>query len=69
MNLINFAYEILEMQARIQELEIENAKLRDYRNKYDDLLTSSVAHNENMMFNIMKVAMTPGVMQTKTKEN
>ena len=66
MNVVNFAYEILEMQARIQELEIENAKLREYRNKYDDLLSSSVAHNETMMFNILKVAMTPDIIQTKT---
>ena len=63
MNVVNFAYQILEMQARIQELESENAKLRNYRERYNDLLNSSVEHNQHMMLNLLNVAMTPGVVE------
>ena len=62
MNVVDFAYQILEMHDRIQHLEIENAKLREYRIMYDELLERNINHQEHMGTGLLNVVMTPGVL-------
>ena len=63
MNIVDFAYQVIEMQDRITELEIQNEKLNWYKEEYHNLLESSTQHNQAMMGNILKLCMTPGVVK------
>lgn len=62
MDVCDFARQILEMENELRWLRAENAKLRDYRDKYDELLMDGIRHSETMLGGILKVAMTPGVV-------
>lgn len=62
MNVVEFAHQVLEMQSRIRELEREVAELRDYRDRYNELLQDGINHNQRMMANMLEVCMTPGVL-------
>ncbi len=68
MNVLKFAHEVLAMQERIEDLEYENARLRRFEKDYNDLLNSSLQHNQEMSLNMLKVIMTPGVVEAM-KEN
>lgn len=63
MNVVDFAYQIIEMQNRIEILEHENARLQRYEHDYNELLNQSIQHSSNMMRGLMEVCMTPGVMK------
>lgn len=63
MTAVGFAKEILDMQLRIDRLEQEVTFLMGVEEDLHALLHSSTAHNEKMMFNLLKVAMTPGVSE------
>jgi len=43
---VQMARSILEMQDRLMELEYENARLRGYEAKYNELLDSSLQHTQ-----------------------
>lgn len=62
MNVVDFAYQIIEMDRKIIDLEIENNRLRGYEEKYYQLLDQSLSHNKAMMGNILKICTTPGVV-------
>jgi hypothetical protein len=63
LDIVGFAYQILEMQDKIIDLEIENNRLRKYEADYNELLNSSLNHNAAMMGNIFNLCMTPGVVE------
>ena len=63
MNVVDFANDILDMHERIRILESENANLRNYRNLYNELLSSNIEHNQHMMKNLLEIAITPGVTE------
>ena len=63
LDIIDFAHQILEMQARIDLLEQENAHLKWFKEEYHNLLNSSNEHNEIMLLNTLKLCMTPGVLE------
>ena len=63
MDVVDFAYQIIEMQTKIVELEIENERLRRYERDYQELMDQSLSHNATMMGNIMKLCLTPGVVE------
>ena len=63
LDIVDFAYQIIEMQNRIVDLEIENERLRKYKSDYNDLLDSSLNHSSAMMSNILNLCMTPGVIE------
>ena len=67
LDIVGFAYQILEMQDKIIGLEIENSRLRKYEVDYNELLNSSVKHNATMMSNILELCMTPGVVEACEK--
>jgi hypothetical protein len=63
LDIVDFAYQIIEMQRKIVDLEIENERLRKYKSDYNDLLDSSLNHSSAMMSNILNLCMTPGVIE------
>lgn len=68
MNVVDFAYQVIEMQERITQLEIQNEQLSWFKEEYHKLLDSSMQHNQAMMGNIFKLCLTPGVIEA-CKEN
>lgn len=60
---VDFAYEVILMSERLRELELEVEHLRKYKEKYDLLLSDTLAHNERMAFNVLKIVATPGVVE------
>ena len=63
MNIVDFAHQVLDMQDRIAALEIQNEQLRWYKEEYQKLMDSSMQHNQAMMNNILKLCLTPGVIE------
>lgn len=68
-DVVDFAYQIIEMDRQRQRLEDENAELREYRQKYIDLLHSSIGHSGHMLSGMLQLAMKPGVMDAIAKAN
>jgi hypothetical protein len=68
-DIVDFAYQIIDMNRKIEQLEHENEELRDYKEKYMDLLDSSMSHNASMMGNILNLCMTPGVIDACRANN
>lgn len=52
-----FARDVLAMQERINELEYEVARLRDYEREYRELMASTLQHNATMLGGIFQVGM------------
>jgi hypothetical protein len=69
LNIVDFAHQVIEMQDRIIDLQIENSRLRQYESDYHELLQSSLHHNENMMMNMLDVCLTPGVLDAMSKRS
>lgn len=59
---VDLAYEVIDMYERIQQLEFEVARLRDYERKYHDEVMAGIRHGEKMMSGLFAIAMTPGVL-------
>lgn len=57
MNVVQFAKQVLEMDQRIRELECENARLREDSANYDELLSSTLRHNQNMAFGLLELGL------------
>lgn len=67
MNVVEFAYQIVEMHTRIQELEEEVRHLQKYRRDYAELLNSNIEHNQHMMAGLLQIVLTPGVTDAMTE--
>ena len=63
MDIVDFAYQVIEMQDRIERLEFENNRLRRFEHDYNELLNESLAHSHAMMGNTLKLFLTPGVIE------
>lgn len=57
------AEEVLTMHYRVQELEAENERLLAFKQRYDELLNTSVQHSREMMASTVGVLLTPGVSE------
>jgi hypothetical protein len=68
-SVVDFAYQIIDMHNSNERLKDELAELREYRQKYFDLLNSSTAHSQAMVGSILKIAMTPGVLDAISTSN
>ena len=66
---VSFAYDIIHMQRRLDAQEAELEGLREYRQKYIDLLNSSIAHSGHMMGGLLQIAMKLGVMDAIGRAN
>lgn len=62
MDMVDFAWQVIEMQRTIEVQEAELARLRRTEEDYDELLASSLQHGKVMMGNILELCMTPGVV-------
>jgi len=49
MDIVDFAYQVIEMAEKIRELEFENNRLRRFEHDYNELLT----HSQVMMDKII----------------
>jgi len=56
-SVVKLAREIIEMQEEIDHLRYENERLREYEQKYQDLLHGSIDHNKKMIGGLFEVAM------------
>lgn len=63
---VDFANQTLAMQHKIDDLEMEVARLRRIEEDFEDLLRASCAHNEKVLGNLLQLAMTPGVLEATT---
>ena len=63
MDIVNFAYQVIEMNRRISDLEFENNRLRRFEHDYNELLNELLAHNHAMIGNTLKLFLTPGVIE------
>jgi hypothetical protein len=63
MNIVDFAYQVIEMQERITDLEMQNEQLSWFKEEYHKLMNSTMQHNQAMMGNIFKLCLTPGVIE------
>lgn len=68
MNVLGFAYQVIEMQERINQLEREKTDLLWFKQEYHNLMDSSIKHNRTMMENIIKICVTPGVIEACKQE-
>lgn len=61
MNVVQFAYQVIEMQDRIDALEHEVTRLSKIEHQYNELLDSSVTHGEQMMGGWLKLLLSDRV--------
>lgn len=66
-SVVDFANQILDMHFELQRLRDENEDLRKYRKDYMDLLNRDIKHGEEMMGGLLKLALTPGVIEACAK--
>jgi hypothetical protein len=68
MDIVDFAYQVIEMNQRISDLEFENNCLRRFEHDYNELLNESLAHSHAMIGNTLKLFLTPGVIEACQKK-
>lgn len=61
-SVVDFAWQIVNMDREIRNLKAEVERLSEYEQKYNDLLDSSLKHNQTMAGNMLKTLLTPGVV-------
>ncbi len=62
-SLIDFAYDIIDSQRELLFLRSEVERLKEYEQKYHELLSQSIKHGEVMMGNMLTLVLTPGVTE------
>lgn len=62
MNVVDFARQVLSMHELIIDLKIENERLREVEQRYNELLDSSLKTSQESAANWLKVLMKPGVI-------
>lgn len=66
-NVVNFAKQILGMNSKIIQQQMELEELRKYKKMYNDLLNDSLSHSKSMAGNMIKMLMVPGVTEAFKK--
>lgn len=61
------ANEVLNMLDEIQYLRRENEELKDYRQRYIDLLDGTIEHNEKMIGGLLSLADRMGTPEAQAK--
>lgn len=62
MNIVDFAWQVIEMQRKIDDQEHEITRLMQIEEDFNELLASSTEHSRVMMGNVLTLCMTPGVV-------
>jgi hypothetical protein len=65
---VDVAADILEMHRELVWLQEERERLLEVEKKYGKLLTETIAHNDVMIGNTVKLLLTPGVVQAVRKD-
>jgi hypothetical protein len=68
-DIIDIAYQILEMNDIIQNQKKEIENLKHYQKLYNELLDSSRKHAEEMMGNTFKMLLVPNVIPALKENN
>ena len=63
MNVVDLAWQVIEMQRTIDAQERQITRLMRTEEDYIALLESSTAHGRAMMGNVLELCMTPGVVE------
>jgi hypothetical protein len=63
MKVVDFAWQVIEMQRTIDAQEREITRFMRIEEDYNKLLDSSMEHGRAMMGNVLKLCMTPGVIE------
>lgn len=66
---VRMAEEVLGMHCELVRLRDENEELREFREKYIEVLNSNIAHGRHMMGGLLELAMKPGVMDAIAEAN
>lgn len=53
-DLFAISTEIIKLYTLVEELTLENMELKEYKTKYNELLASSIEHNNKMSANMLK---------------
>ena len=61
------ANEVLDMFNEVQHLRRENEELKDYRQKYVDLLNGTIEHNKQMVAGLLGVAVRMDTLEAQAK--
>lgn len=68
-DVVDMAYQVIEMDRELQRLRSDKVELIELRKKYMELLNGSIAHGEHMIGGLLKIALTPGVMDAIEQHN
>ena len=63
MNVVDFAWQVIEMQRTIDAQDRQITRLMRIEGDYNQLMESSIEHGRAMMGNVLKLCMTPGVVE------
>ena len=63
MNVVDFAWQVIEMQRTIDAQERQITRLMQIEDDYNALLESSAGHGRVMSGHVLKLCMTPGVVE------
>lgn len=66
---VQMAEEVLKMYHELKRLREENEDLRQYREKYIELLDADIAHGRHMIGGMLELAMKPGVLDAVAAAN
>jgi hypothetical protein len=64
MQVVDFAYQVIDMQRKIEHQEYQINRLLQVEQDYNDLLNSSMNHSRKMMDNMLTLCLTQGVTET-----
>ena len=57
---VMFAEDIMQMQYELESLRYEVEELREYKQKYNDLLNSSIKHGNEMSKQVLELLLNGG---------
>lgn len=63
-DVVNFAYQIIQMNEQINILQDEVERLQEIEKDYNTLLGESVRYGQEMMGGMLKILLTPKVAET-----
>lgn len=59
-DIVDLAYDIIDMHKRLVEQERQIEHLKEYENKYNQLLNDSIKHSNNMTGNYLNAILSKG---------
>lgn len=59
-NIVDLAYDIIDMHKRLIEQERQIEHLKEYENKYNQLLNDSIKQSNNMIGNCLTMLLSKG---------